>query len=200
MTALYLILGVVGVITLVMLLPVTVCAGYDNGPWAQVRVGGLRVYRYPPKKKRAKKAMWKAEKAARKEAAQAEDPKEGQKLTAKKALTVCRLVKESLKRLKLRLCVPTVECLLIYGGGDAAKTAVTYGELNAAVYALLGFAGNYLEIQNVGMDIRPDFENARLLVRGKIEIQGRVGNILLAFLRVLVYLYTVRDTINDIRQ
>lgn len=124
----------------------------------------------------------------------------GTKTNGKKSadrLPACQRVAEAAETAPVR---PTVECLLIYGGGDAAKTAVTYGELNAAVYALLGFAGNYLEIQNVGMDIRPDFENARLLVRGKIEIQGRVGNILLAFLRVLVYLYTVRDTINDIRQ
>ena len=202
MTVFYILLGVAGFIALVALLPVTVRAGYDGGPRAEVRVGGLRVYRYPPKKKRSEKAMRRAEKAARKEAESADGSTPGgkEKLTAKKVLAICRLVKEALKRLKLRLRVRTVECLLVYGGGDAAKTAVTYGELNAAVYALLGFAGSYLDIQNVNVDIRPDFENARLLVCGRIEIQGRVGNILLAFLRVLVYIYTVRDTINDIRQ
>ena len=134
MTVFYILLGVAGFIALVALLPVTVRAGYDGGPRAEVRVGGLRVYRYPPKKKRSEKAMRRAEKAARKEAESADGSTPGgkEKLTAKKVLAICRLVKEALKRLKLRLRVRTVECLLVYGGGDAAKTAVTYGELNAA--------------------------------------------------------------------
>ena len=185
MTVSYILLGVAGFIALVALLPRRSAPAMTAGPGRRCALAacgstGIRRKRNVRKRRCAKR---KRRPGKRLKAPTAALPA-GRKADRQKVLAICRLVKEALKRLKLRLRVRTVECLLVYGGGDAAKTAVTYGELNAAVYALLGFAGSYLDIQNVNVDIRPDFENARLLVCGRIEIQGRVGNILLAFLRV----------------
>lgn len=218
MTGLYIALGIVLLLVLLALLPVSVGLEYDGGFRARVRVGCMRVYGYPRAAKRRKKEDENSPKgerrAKKKKKADAAGGKDGakkgaggkdgsgkkKKLTPGAVLEICRLAKEAIRRMKLRLRVKRLECRIVYGSADAAQTAITYGRINAAVYSLIGFAGNYLSLDNIGVDIRPDFESARFLFCGKVEIAGRVGNILLAFFNVLVYLYSVRDSIKNIIQ
>lgn len=70
---------------------------------------------------------------------------------------VVSLVKDHLRKLVRKIRIYKLELNMLVGGEDAAQTAITYGQVNAAVYSAYGLAGRVFNMAQPKIDIRPCF-------------------------------------------
>ncbi len=157
----YILLGLLGVVTVCLLLPCSVQLHYQTGEAAEavvrwtflkLRFGGPQ---QPKKKKtvKAKKARKKPAGKKKKTLAEQLDGIPGMAGLVSDLLSAAAegtgfLIRHFPLRVQLRMIVAE---------GDAAETGIRYGRTNAVVYGLSAAARNFLRLKRMDLSIRPDF-------------------------------------------
>lgn len=158
----WVLLGILLFLFILLLLPVHTRARYDGAlqVWAGLGPVSLRVYPLKSSKKKPEK----------KEKTQAAEKKSRKKATANKKRgslsfeMICdyiRLGAEALGKMKRRLVLKNLTCHLKIASNDAAKTAITYGQVTGAVSALYPVLERNLRIKKTDISVDADFEGSK---------------------------------------
>ncbi len=191
MTVFWIILGCVAVLFIIFcLMFLTVEVRYDTRE--QLRVGlrlwRVTLYRYPSRRKKKKK-----EKEKREDIPETTEGDRTGKMSFSQIKEGLRLATGALERAKIRHRLSRIKLRIAYGSGDAASTAIAYGGINAAVYTLIGVYSRFGEAIEQDIVITPDFDQKSFDLEAEVFLSARVGNIMLAIIRILVYLIDNRE-------
>lgn len=169
-------LGVLAFLILLLLIPVRVAAVWDGGLRVTVLWLFLRFQVFPQKEKpertrpekgkRPKPKKKKPEKPAKTGPPEELAHQMGLWIDLLSAVTGALGVLIRRFRLKIRLD-------MVVAKGDAARTAIAYGRLNAAVYGAYAAASNVLRLAPPDISIRPDFTAEKGAAR--LEAEGALS-------------------------
>ena len=172
MTALWIILAIALVLTVLNLLPVGVDAAYTDETFSlAARVGPLRLRLLPkppdakPKKKKPPKP--KKEKPKKKSA-----PPD-----IRTILALAKLGLQALNRFRQRLRVQLLRLVFVSGAPDPYDTALEFGYVNAALGALTPLAERALRIDERDIQTGVDFQAERPRIDARIVCTIRIGQI-----------------------
>ena len=113
---------------------------------------------------------------------------------------VYELIVDFLKNIKLKLNIIVKE-LTVYiscGDEDAAQTALLFGKMNAYAYTIDALIKSIVKVKNSDINISVDYNSNKIQFAGEANIFSRLGNILLALIRILVYFINNKEKINPI--
>ena len=172
MTALWIILAIALVLTVLNLLPVGVDAAYTDETFSlAARVGPLRLWLLPkppdakPKKKKPPKP--KKEKPKKQSA-----PPDIRTL-----LALAKLGLQALDRFRQRLRVQLLRLVFVSGAPDPYDTALAFGYVNAALGALTPLAERALRIDERDIQTGVDFQAGQPRIDARIVCTIRIGQI-----------------------
>lgn len=171
MTALWIILAIALVLTLLNLLPVGVDAAYAEGAFSlAARIGPARLHLLPkaPDAKPGKAKTKKPKKKAKKKSA----PPDAQTL-----LKLAELGLQALDRLRQKLHVRLLRLAFVSGAPDPYDTALAFGYVNAALGALTPLAERTLCIDERDIQTGVDFDAERPRIDARIVCTIRIGQI-----------------------
>lgn len=171
MTALWIILAIALVLTLLNLLPVGVDAVYAEGAFSlAARIGPARLHLLPkaPDAKPGKAKTKKPKKKAKKKSA----PPDAQTL-----LKLAELGLQALDRLRQKLHVRLLRLVFVSGAPDPYDTALAFGCVNAALGALTPLAERTLCIDERDIQTGVDFDAERPRIDARIVCTIRIGQI-----------------------
>lgn len=162
-----------------------------DGPLVRVRVGPLFIQVFPLKKKKKKKEK-KAPKKKKKssppaqggegeEAQGAEKSKKGGALDLVKA--GLPLVGEAAGELTERIRIDLLCMDLLFGGGDAAQTAILFGMSNGLIALLLSVFQQNFEVKEHRVHTAVDFNEKSTTLYLKAAFSARVGQLVSFALR-----------------
>lgn len=201
MLALKIILVIAALVVLLCMTRVGARAVFADGSvTVDARVGLIRFRAYPrppkkekPPKEKTAKQLEKEEKAkAAKEAKKAQ--KEAEKSAKPKpdlkqiAALVCSAVQELLPPLKRSLArigrgirIKPLQLYVTLGAAnDPAAGAQLYGEVNAAVWAVMPVLEQFVDIPDPYIQVNVDFDNIKTTLRGEAGLSIRIGTLLAA--------------------
>ncbi len=168
MTALWIILAIALVLTLLNLLPVGVDAAYAEGAFSlAARIGPARLHLLP-KAPDAKPGKAKPKKPKKKKSA----PPDAQTL-----LKLAELGLQALDRLRQKLHVRLLRLVFVSGAPDPYDTALAFGCVNAALGALMPLAERTLCIDERDIQTGVDFDAERPRIDARIVCTIRIGQI-----------------------
>ena len=168
MTALWIILAIALVLTLLNLLPVGVDAAYAEGAFSlAARIGPARLHLLP-KAPDAKPGKAKPKKPKKKKSA----PPDAQTL-----LELAELGLQALDRLRQKLHVRLLRLVFVSGAPDPYDTALAFGCVNAALGALTPLAERTLCIDERDIQTGVDFNAERPCIDARIVCTIRIGQI-----------------------
>lgn len=173
MTALWIILAIALVLTLLNLLPVGVDAACAEGAFSlAARIGPARLHLLP-KAPDAKPGKAKTKKPKKKKAKKKSAPPDAQTL-----LKLAELGLQALDRLRQKLHVRLLRLVFVSGAPDPYDTALAFGCVNAALGALTPLAERTLCIDDE-RDIQTgvDFDAERPRIDARIVCTIRIGQI-----------------------
>ncbi len=110
------------------------------------------------------------------------------------------IITDFLKKFKLRLNI-IVKQLTIFiscGDEDAAQTALLFGKMNAYAYTVDAMLKSIVKVKESNINISVDYNSNKILFAGETHIFARSGNILLALMRLLVYLINNKEKLKPI--
>lgn len=187
------ILGVlILLIVLLLLLPVSLEFSYYNELKYKIKIGFYEILGSNKKVKTKKKSMQAKKSSSNKTT----------KLTINKPTVneVYELIVDFLKNIKLKLNIIVKE-LTVYiscGDEDAAQTALLFGKMNAYAYTIDALIKSIVKVKNSDINISVDYNSNKIQFAGEANIFSRLGNILLALIRILVYFINNKEKINPI--
>ncbi|MBQ3823787.1 MAG: DUF2953 domain-containing protein [Clostridia bacterium] len=160
---------------------------YSEGEGVKIAasVFGVKITLYPRKKKdkKEKKPKEKPEEKPEK------TPKEEKK--SKKPSLIpettggkIRLFFEILEVVKLRFRLFVFKLYLLYGTGDAAKTATDIGKMHAAVASFFALASNAVKVDPVDVVITPNFIDSSKKAETEIVLGLKILSAVITALRV----------------
>lgn len=187
------ILGVlILLIVLLLLLPVSLEFSYYNELKYKIKIGFFEILSSNKKVKTKKKSMQAKKSSSNKTT----------KLNINKPTVneVYELIVDFLKNIKLKLNIILKE-LTVYiscGDEDAAQTALLFGKMNAYAYTIDALIKSIVKVKNSDINISVDYNSNKIQFAGEANIFSRLGNILLALIRILVYFINNKEKINPI--
>lgn len=173
---LYILLGILLVFVLLLFVPVTLKADYNEDFRCFLKIGFVKFSLYPPKPKKKKKPK-KAD-----EEQKSEDKKKESLIKEKGISWLFDLIKKiadlatgALKDFFRHIIVKKLLLSISIAGSDAADTAVKYGYCCSAVYPAFGIIVGAVKCKKYGVDISPDFEEkAKSAVNMELEAKIKV--------------------------
>lgn len=161
MPAVLIIFGILLCIYLLLLLPIVVTADLGSEPAVFLKYLCFKFRLYPKPQKQKK------EKPEKKGQQKQQQKSHRKKKTERKSIShyvdkYGDLVKSALKllgKLTKHLTVNRLEVSVTVGDEDAAKVAVEYGAVCAALYPTLGLLDSVLEIKQSEINITPDYDS-----------------------------------------
>lgn len=186
-------LKVLLVILLVLFLLGRIRVGGDgeysaDGLFVRVRVGPISVRVFPLKKKGEKKPAKKKKKSAPptqsgegEKAQEPEKPKKGGALDLVKA--GLPLVGEAAGELRERIRIDLLCMDLLFGGTDAAQTAILFGMSNALIAPLLAVFQQNFEVKEHRVRTAVDFNEKTVTLYLRAAFSARIGQLLSFALR-----------------
>lgn len=171
MTALWIILAIALVLTVLNLLPVGVDAAYTDETFSLVaRVGPLRLRLLPkPPDAKPKKKPPKPKKEKPKKKSASPD--------IRTILALAKLGLQALNRFRQRLRVQLLRLVFVSGAPDPYDTALAFGYVNAALGALTPLAERALRIDERDIQTGVDFQAERPRIDARIVCTIRIGQI-----------------------
>ena len=151
MIALYIIGGILLLIIILLLCPVVLSVKYVND-CLTIKLCGFRLV--PPKDKPQKE---KKEKKKKKENTEQTNPKKKSKIDFNQIKTLVTSATPAVKRVFKGIKIRRFRFIYICAGEDAAKTAIQYGRVCAAVASVLPLVQNIFDIKFDKIDVRLDF-------------------------------------------
>ena len=173
MTALWIILAVALVLTVLNLLPVGVDAAYADDVFSlAARIGPfrLRLLPKPPDQKPKKKKPPKSKKEKPKKQSAPPD--------IRTILALAKLGLQALDRFQ-RLRVQLLRLVFVSGASDPYDTALAFGYVNAALGALTPLAERALRIDERDIQTGVDFQAERPRIDARIVCTIRIGQIVI---------------------
>lgn len=173
MTALYIVLAVLGGLLLLLMIPVWLRVTYEEELRIRIRVLAVPVTLYPSRKKKAGKRLRKAKKV--KKAKQPADRKkkggfselasmlkeDGVGAAVSYLTGIAALAKTAAGRILRAIVVDELALHLTIGGEDAAQTAIRYGKLCGAVFPALALLEGSMRVRRRDVRLSPDFVNGK---------------------------------------
>lgn len=166
MTALWIILAIALVLTVLNLLPVGVDAAYADDEFSlAARIGPFRLRLLPkspdqkPKKKKPKKRSAPPD--------------------IRTILALAKLGLQALDRFRQRLRVQLLRLVFVSGASDPYDTALAFGYVNAALGALTPLAERALRIDERDIQTGVDFQAERPRIDARIVCTIRIGQIVI---------------------
>ena len=189
MTALKVLLVILLVLFLLGRIRVGGDGGYSaDGLFVRVRVGPVSVRVFPLKKKGEKKPAKKKKKSAPstqsgegEKAQEPEKPKKGGTLDLVKA--GLPLVGEAAGELRERIRIDLLCMDLLFGGTDAAQTAILFGMSNALIAPLLAVFQQNFEVKEHRVRTAVDFNEKTITLYLRAAFSARIGQLLSFALR-----------------
>lgn len=200
MTAVYIILIIAAVIMLLSLIPINVIADFaynsDNNT-LYLKFLFIRIKLYPA----VEKAVSDYEKEPEKEDREAADIVQ----TLKKARNVYSVLKKDIRQLvnyilTRALSVKSLNISAVLGTGDPMYTGILYGAVNAAVYGALGAADAKMKIKKYHVDIKSDFDNARLAAGIYAVIYTRLVHLYYAAAKAIIIFMKIKKTLREVEE
>ncbi len=190
-------LKIIGIILLIFLLlgflRLGAVVSFGEELRVRLRLGVLKLTVFPGKEKKPKK-----EKPPKEEKATEEEPKEKK---PKKALSIPKptlddildLLETALAALRAtarRACrrtrIDPLDVTVTVGTYDPADTAVLFGALNAAVFALMPKVEETFDVPDPGIHLRIDYERELPMAVGTLGVSLRLGDLFaIAFTLIL---------------
>ena len=172
MTALWIILAIALVLTVLNLLPVGVDAAYADEAFSlAARIGPfrLRLLPKPPDAKPKKKKPQKPKKEKPKKKSASPD--------IRTILVLAKLGLQALNRFRQRLRVQLLRLVFVSGAPDPYDTALAFGCVNAALGALTPLAERTLCIDERDIQTGVDFQAGQPRIDARIVCTIRIGQI-----------------------
>lgn len=170
--------SVTAVIAVLLLLPLSIHIKYENDFFAEIKIGGIKIYAVKPQKD-IKKSTFPDTESDKK----AEKQADGFFKKLKKKYGFAAAVKEIfrfaydlLMRTKgtlKHIVFKKIKLKINVASADAAKTAIDYGTVCSAVYPVLAFIDTNARVKICSTDIKADFntEKAEISFSGIISIR-----------------------------
>ena len=187
MTAVYIICGILLFLIVLLLIPVSVEAGYFDSFSARIRYGGIKVLDTSKVKKPKK------EKPKKKEKKKPKSDKKAKSESPKKENFITRIFKEKGKIGGVKFCFAVLKAALsktvwlikkisiekmfldiTVSSEEAAATAVTYGTVCAAVYPVIAVIKENTKIGVSEVNISTDFDKISPIVKAAITFKTRL--------------------------
>lgn len=178
MTALWIVLALLGLLILLNLLRVGVSAGYEAQALSvSARVGPLTipVWPRPPESETKKQKKEKPPKEPKEEAEALPEEKKLPDLDTMFALAKLALKAAGAFRRKLR--VELFRLVFIAGADDPYNTAMQYAYVNAALGSLRPLAERALQIQKRDVQVGTDFTADKPQIEARLTLTIRIGQI-----------------------
>ena len=160
---------------------------YSEGEGVKIAasVFGVKLTLYPRKKK-AKKEKKPKEKPEEKPEKTPKEEKKSKKPSLIPETTggKIRLFFEILEVIKLRFRLFVFKLYLLYGTGDAAKTATDIGKMHAAVASFFALASNAVKVDPVDVVITPNFIDSSKKAETEIVLGLKILSAVITALRV----------------
>ena len=196
MLALYICFGVLALLALILLLPLSLVFRLEDGVFtARLRVVFWSVTLYPKKDKKQKAKRLKQKKdKGQKEGKNKKEPSTFQKMAEQKGFLgavqeICSLTGKLVNKTRdvlahaklypfhIRVCV---------GGQDAAVTAIEYGSVCAVVYPTIGLLSSAVKMPNPKVSISADYSG----VENELFLQGKLSCKVFGLLTALTMVLT----------
>ena len=188
MIAVYVLLGILLLVTLLLCLPVHLSLTYDGALRIRLRYALIGKTVYPPKSKKKERAEKPSrnKKSSGKKTADRPEPsqfdrllrEEGPSGAARIIVEIARLAGKAAKRFLQAVTVDELRLRLIVAAENAADTATDYGKICAAVYPALAVIESAVRVKKRDIAVAPDF----LRERGEVQAKARLKITLWRFL------------------
>lgn len=178
MTALWIVLALLGLLILLNLLRVGVSAGYEAQALSvSARIGPLTipVLPKPPESKPKKPKKEKPPKAAEKEPE--EQTKEKKWPDPETIFVLARLALKAAGAFRRKLQVELFRLVFIAGADDPYNTAMQYAYVNAALGSLRPLAERALHIKKRDVQVSTDFTADKPQIEARLTLTIRIGQI-----------------------
>lgn len=185
MLALYILLGVIGFLFVLLLIPAGVDVFYDEKAQVTLRYGPFRKYiRQQKKAKPSKPAVPKSPaKAKTKQPTKAKSnpagaflkelyQSEGFSGLMEFLISLIRLLTSSTYKIVKQISVSHLDLLVIVRGEDAAQTATQYGALCGVLYPTFGFLCKMKPIRDPRISVVADYEKGE--TQGVLSVSLRI--------------------------
>lgn len=161
---------------------------YSEGEGVKIAasVFGVKITLYPRKKKDKKEKKPKEKPEEKPEKTPREEKKKSKKPSLIPETTggKIRLFFEILEVIKLRFRLFVFRLYLLYGTGDAAKTATDIGKMHAAVASFFALASNAVKVDPVDVVITPNFIDSSKKAETEIVLGLKILSAVITALRV----------------
>ncbi|MBR5536297.1 MAG: DUF2953 domain-containing protein [Clostridia bacterium] len=187
----WVLLSILLFVLFLLLLPIHTRVRYDGAVqvWAGMGPVSLRIYLLKKKKSKPKKEKTQgAEKTGK-----ADKPKK--KLTLEIIFDLIKLGVEALGTLKRQLVLSNLTVQLKIGDKDAAKTAILYGRVAAAVSSLYPILERNLRIKKTDIAVDADFDGGKTDLLADITLAVCPLRLLLASVVLLFHFLKIRKKI-----
>lgn len=183
---LYILLGIIALITLILFVPLKLKAEYHKDFSCKLVIGFVPITLYP------KKTKDKKSKKKRKKDEAPQKPKEKKNLVKENGLPwlvgmvkkIAKLASGVLKDFFSHIIVTKLSLSIRVAGADAASTAVKYGQLCSTVYPAVGIIAGTVKCKTYGIDVSPDFsENPTTEINLVLHAKTLVMHILALILK-----------------
>lgn len=192
MTALYIIGGIILLIALLLILPITAQIDFKDDFFVKVKYLGITVYKITPDEEEQKPN----EKAKKTEKTKEKQKGLFTKLTEKHgfkgavkemvsfALDILKKTKKQLLKIKLR----NIKIDLIVVGSDAAQTAIDYGAICGVVYPVLSVVEQNLNVKYKKINITAGFKQTDSQFTFSLDVKATpISLLIIAFKAVKEY-------------
>lgn len=178
MTALWIVLALLGLLLLLNLLRVGVSAGYEAQALSvSARVGTLTIPVWPrPPASETKKPKKEKPPKAPKEGAE-EQPKEKNPLDLDTIFALAKLGLKAAGSFRRKLRVELFRLVFIAGADDPYNTAMQYAYVNAALGSLRPLAERALQIKKRDVQVGTDFTADKPQIEARLTLTIRIGQI-----------------------
>ncbi len=211
MTAVYILLGVLGLILLLLLLPVRVGLRYQEDLRVWVGYGPVRFRIYPSRRKK-KDRQRKGKPDAKRRSPQKKAASVSDKLseiadnmkrdslseTLHEVQAFLQLVGRIARQLLRAVTVSRLHVKIQVSAGEAADTAVRYGQVCSALFPALATLEQTLHIRNRQVEVTPGFGQEESRVWADIQVRAIPLRLLfVALMALLGFVKWTNDTTND---
>ena len=185
MTALYIILGIFAVISLIVFSSIKIYITYDEQIKLLIGFWFLKFRIIPSYKRKDKKSKKKSDIKPKKKS----DKRES--LQIDEIFNIVRCVLEHLKPVLKSVRIKPLKLNVTVADDDAASTAIKVGTINAVVWPFVGWLANTVKVKKQSVNINPDYDG-----KSKVDFDTcifiRLNHIIAAGLGILVGIYKLK--------
>lgn len=157
---------------------------YDDKPVIKLGVQGFYFELKLGKGEKKPKSAKKKEKPKIAEAHEEEEKKDKPKKDIKGLIEVILNALKRIPKLTKGIHIVKLYADVRLVGGDAAKTAETYGKVSAVMHGVYPFLCKIFTVKNFQVDLAPDFTGEKTRFRGEVKITTCIWNFLVVLVPV----------------